>query len=175
MASPLTLTLRIPAEILDKTNRAFAKAEVSALNKMAAQAKTFANREIRSTYNVRAGLVSDSIRIKRASSSNPKAALQITGKRLSLALFSARQTAKGVTFAVFKGARKLLPHRFIIKKFSGGVFERLGKSRFPIRKLSTLSVPQMFKAKRVMPKIDEFVDANLPRIYNHELKFYLSK
>jgi hypothetical protein len=76
---------------------------------------------------------------KKASASegrSPTAVVtQKESSRISLRDFGARQNKKGVTYRIAKGGKRgFIKSAFIISKFGGHVFERVGKERGPITK-----------------------------------------
>ena len=158
------------------------KAMASALNKTVAQAKTAMSREIRAEFNMSAGKVGEALRITRAVSSGGRfslsARLEATSKRgrsLNIAAFSARQTAKGVSFKIKKsGPRKLIPGSFLI---NGGktVMIRVGKARLPIKALQTIDVPSMFNTKRINAKVLRFINDKFPELFKNEAKFFTDR
>lgn len=72
--------------------------------------------------------------------------VSVTGRRVPLFRFGAKQTKRGVTYRVRKaGGRTMVRSSFVARMGSGheGVFKRLGKSRLPIQELFGPSIPQV--------------------------------
>ena len=158
------------------------KAMASALNKTVAQAKTAMSREIRAEFNMSAGKVGEALRIKRAIPSGGRFSLTASlesptkrGRSLNLAAFSARQTAKGVTFKVKKsGPRQLIPGAFLIND-GKTVMIRTSKARLPIKALQTIDVAQMFNTKRINAKVLRFINEKFPELFKNEAKFFTER
>lgn len=77
--------------------------------------------------------------------------LTFSGKRNPLRRFILRPNSRpphrppgGLSVSVVRGSGGQLAHAFL--SYKGVVFERLGKSRLPVKHLNTLSVPGMAKA-----------------------------
>ena len=158
------------------------KATASALNKVAAQAKTAMSREIRAEFVMSASKVNEALRINRAKVSQGRFSMEASlesprkrGRSLNLASFGARQTRKGVTFKIKRGgARQLIPGSFLI---NGGktVMIREGKQRLPIKALQTIDVASMFNTKRINAKVVQMIEAKLPAIFENEARYFTDR
>ena len=177
------------------------KATVRALNRAGDQSMTAASREIRRVYNLRAAAARAQIKVRdRASHGHLYFTIRIFSKRIPLIEFAARQTRRGVTVAVKKGNRKLIPRAFIATTKSGhrGVFARIegkqradapfrfgkgsgrrgrewGKPDLPIGELTTLSVPAMFLERTVRSAVARVAMDSFARNFEQQLKFLTSK
>lgn len=123
------------------------RAAAIALNRTTDRVQTAAIRFIRATHNVKRAELARAFTKRRAFAGKLEASLTASGRPLNLIGFDARQTKKGVTVNI-KGSRKLLPGAFIATiKNNGyrGVFMRKGKARFPIKAITTVSVPGLFR------------------------------
>lgn len=157
-------------------------AMASALNKTVAQAKTAMSREIRAEFNISAGNVGKRLRITRAMASGGRFRLSARlesedtrGRSANLALFAARQTAKGVSFKIKKtGPRKLIPGAFLIND-GKTVMIRKGKQRLPIKAIQTIDVAQMFNTKRINAKVLRFIEDKFPTLFANEAKFFTDR
>ena len=90
------------------------RATARALNKVAAQAKTQAAREIKDRYQIGTRTISKYITVsRRASQTMLVAEVRAEGRPLPILAFKARQTRKGVSVEVVRGHRKLIAHAFI--------------------------------------------------------------
>ena len=160
------------------------KAMASALNKMAAQVKTAASREVRAAgYNLKAEIIKKGIKVRRASPGNLRASVVASGRPIPLIQYGARQTAKGVTVSVLKG-RKLIKGAFIATMPSGhrGVFvreaggkhkkvNRGGKASWhelPIRELFGPAVPDGLANKAVQQALQQLITEKFPAILQRE-------
>lgn len=158
------------------------QATASAVNKVVAQAKTAMGREIRAEFNISAAKVNESLRVTRATAKGGlvdiEAALESPrrrGRSLNLINFSARQTAKGVTFKIKRnGPRKLIPGAFIAND-GRTVFIRVGKRRLPIKALQTVDVASMFNTRRVNTKVLQMIEAKFPDIFANEARFFTNR
>lgn len=162
-------------------------AMVRALNKTAEQVKVAASREVRAAgYGLKASVIKDAIRIRRASQGNLKAVVVASGRPIPLINFSARETGKGVTVNVQQG-RKLIAGAFIATMPSGhrGVFVREKGSKhrkvnkggkvswhqLPIRELFGPSVPDGLANKAVQEALQQLIGERFPAILERESKW----
>jgi hypothetical protein len=126
-----------------------------ALNRTTDKAATETSREIRRVYNVRDRAVKSAMKKLRAHRSRLYSALDIEGARIPLIEFDAkwrRGQKIGATVRIKIGeGRKAIPGAFIAK---GRVYKRIGKSRYPIRVLRGVSVPQAASSKAVRDVIE---------------------
>lgn len=195
------VTVRVNVDGLRRKLNAIEKhlgdnAVVSALNKTAAQAKTRMSELIRADYNISAALVRERLRIRKAQRSgiatftalligNPETG----GQRRSMNLvhfLEKNATAKAfrrgknlrldeLRFHVRKtGGKQRLPGAFIGNK-GRTVFIRTSAGRLPIKAVRTIGVPQMFNTKKNITEIKAWIEANLPRILDSEVKHYLAR
>ncbi|PXX10765.1 phage tail protein [Paraburkholderia tropica] len=161
------------------------RAIARALNKVAAQARNEASREVRALgYNMRASAIKKSFRVHGASRNKLAVSLVATGAPIPIINYGARQTAKGVTVRV-KNGRKLLPHAFIATMQSGhrGVFQRVGRahrkvkkegrkaymSGLPIRELYGPAIPDALGNDAVEKAMARIIEQKYPRILEYEL------
>jgi hypothetical protein len=72
------------------------------------------------------------------------------------------------------GAPKIIPGAFIANK-GRTVFIREGKSRLPIKALSTIDIPQMFTTRRLNDGVVKAIEQEFPSIFEHEVKFYTDR
>lgn len=171
------------------------QATVSAVNKVAAQAKTAMSKEIRAEFNISAGKVGDALRITRATAKggllNIEATLDSPRKRgrslnlinfmeRSVSMAQARKRGKLGTLNQLHvqikkaGGRKALGSAFIGNK-GRTVFVRVGKARLPIKALQTIDVASMFNTRRVNGKVLAMIQAKFPEVFANEVKFFTNK
>jgi Prophage minor tail protein Z (GPZ) len=169
------------------------KAVVRALNKTALQARTEAVRDVRGAgYNIRAGDIRKSFKIKRANGNRLVVELVSTGAPIAVIAYGARQTKSGVSIQV-KNGRQILRHAFIATTKSGhrGVFERVGPARvkgakgkvrgrvrrlnLPIKELFGPSIPQSLANEAVNKAIMKKIAEVYPRLLQHEIAFEIQK
>ena len=100
---------RIRLQFANLTGGMEEKATIRALNRAGDQSVTAASREIRRVYNISAGRARQQIKVRnRAQHGKLYFTIRIFSRRIPLIEFGARQTKRGVTVAVRKGARKLI-------------------------------------------------------------------
>jgi hypothetical protein len=158
------------------------KAKVRALNKVAAQAKVAASKEIRGAgYNMKAAAIKQKITIKRAVSGDATVIIRCSGRPIPLIQFSARETKAGVSVSV-KNGRKLIKGAFIATMPTGhqGVYVRVGNQHkkingkwhgLPIKELFGPSIPAAFGNEIVQSALVKLVREKFPSILEHEIKF----
>jgi hypothetical protein len=140
------------AAVDDFKTRRMRRAAAMALNKTGDGVRVDSSREIRARFKIRVAVVNKAFSISRASADRLVCTVRVRGRPLNLGNFSPRQTRRGVTVQV-KGARKLIPHAFIVQR--GGaqvVFIREGNprpGRLPIKPLTSVDLPGVFSLKEV--------------------------
>ena len=123
------------------------RAAAIALNRTADGVQTEAIRMIRATHKIMRRELARGFTIRRAYQGRLEAMVYASGRPLNVIAFGARQTRKGVSIDI-KGARKVISHSFIATIPNNnytGVFVRQGKSRFPIKAVTTVSIPGLFR------------------------------
>jgi hypothetical protein len=162
------------------------KATVRAINKVAAQVKTAASREIRNAgYNMKAAAIKKQITITKATSGRSVAVVRCSGRPIPLIEFSATMNKSGVTVNV-KNGRKSIQGAFIATMPTGhkGVFVRVGDlhkravrngkvswSGLPIRELFGPGISDAFGNEIVQAALVRLVREKFPAILEHEIKF----
>ncbi len=144
------------------------------LNKLGSQSKTAISREVRNTYNIKKDRLDAGFYMRRATWENLAVLLRYSGRTPGLQRFDARTTNRGVTVRVLKtGGRKVVRNAFMQGKIIG-VYKRVDKERFPIKRLYGPDIPGMVNtvgedaAQRV-------VDEKADKLLGHELEYELSK
>jgi len=152
-----------------------------AINKTTAKAKAEINRAITQRYQIARAEVANSVAINAASKSKPRAVISIfgspkkRGRSLNMIHFTERKvtlaqgrkrakdgTQNQLRFNIIKGGgQKTIPGAFIGNK-GRTIFQRVGKSRLPIKPVQVIGVGQMFNfrpiTERVIKRInDEFL------------------
>jgi len=100
-----------------------------------------ANRSVRFRKRMKAGAVSRGLLLRMPRSVRSLSDLEwrvdVSGKAVPLAAYPHRQGKRGVSVAVNKGARKVIPSAFVARMKSGhvGIFRRTTKARLPIEEL----------------------------------------
>jgi hypothetical protein len=145
-----------PAKLLRRlrANRAQGpKLIAHALNRAADSGRTAGTRAIAGDMKLKAGTVRDRIRVQGATAARHVVSFFASPKRIPVIEFGARGPmpsrgrGRGVTANTPAGR---YPHAFIARMASGhvGVFQRVGKSRTPIRELRAASIAHVFRKHR---------------------------
>lgn len=178
----MNFTIKLDSKEVEKAlkeaSKVAEKAAIRTLNRTADKARVAASKTVRETYNIKAGDLNRSVKTSKASRSNLTAILTIIGKPVGLILFGARQTLKGVTYKILKnGGRAKLHHAFIAVMRSGhrGVFERAGKARLPIRERTFITMPSVWKSKKVMSVIERVVNTEIVKEWKANWEYYSGK
>jgi hypothetical protein len=151
-------------------------ATVRALNRALDSSNTETSREIRKVYNLKDRAVKAALRKIRASKSRLWAELRIEGSRIGLIEFDARwrQGQKvGATVQVkIGGGRKTVAGAFIAAGRGGqNVFRRVGNRRFPIRRLTSVSIPQAFDNESVTTAVQRIAAAVFDKNFEQQIVF----
>lgn len=115
--------------------RALPRVMKTGINKTARKGRTRVVRKLAENIKIKQAQIRKRVIPTWATLHKWQAILAISGRRIPLMHFGARQTKKGVTYMINKKTgRKLLPGAFIAEMPSGhkGVFKRKGKARLPI-------------------------------------------
>ena len=144
------------------------------LNKLGSQSKTAVSREVRNTYNIKKDRLDAGFYMRRATWENLAVILRYSGKTPGLQRFDARTTNRGVTVRVMKqGGRKVVKGAFMPGKIIG-IYKRVGKERFPIKRLYGPDIPGMVNTVGE-DATQRVVDEKTDKLLGHELEYELSK
>lgn len=159
------------------------KATAAAINRTLTFTRKRVNQEVRKTYNVKSSDITKTLEIHKANSSNLTAYIISKGGRLTLGRF-ARNTGswkkgKPVKVKVKKSGIKTVntSPRAFISGLTGNnhIVKRTGASRYPIKVLHTLSIPQMISNDNVSERVQEESSQKLQERINHEVEYRLSR
>jgi hypothetical protein len=172
------------------------KALVRSLNKTIDQGKTQMARTISQEFRIAVGAAKDRLKVSKASAKGGNVRFEVQleptrpakGRGMNLIHFVTRipkRTKKGTLGQVQlqikrQGGRKTITGAFVAtNRKTGGtaLFIRTSKSRYPIKTLTTIDIPQMFNTKRINAAVvqvmrDKF-EANFDRELNVIMKGYL--
>ena len=159
------------------------KATVRAVNRAVDAVATVGNRKIREVYNLRARAVAAAMTKTKASTAQvtPYGAVTMTGKRIGLIEFDARQTRRmpGTSVRIkVAGGRKTVRHAFIAtNSHTGyrGVFVRQGKERYPIVNLRSISLPRAFRNKIVIEACRQVASETFTKNFRQQLAYLGSR
>lgn len=192
----LTLTHNFPelkAKLEAMNQEIKAKVIASAINKTLDQAKTQMARQITSTYALPSAYVKDRLRVRGASPKGGMLKIEATliggdGRRRAAniimfaekftTLAQARKRSKrGTLQQLYVKVKRTGPAKPLPGAFNKGrtVFERVGKSRLPIRPVQVIDVPQMFTSKAISNAVLAFIDTKFPEVFERESRYYLAK
>lgn len=154
----------------------YQRAGARALNRTADGARSVAQKSIAADLAIKQKAVGDALKIRRATPAKLEAAVVATGRRIPLSGFGARQTKKGVSYAIGP-IRKLLASAFMAKMKSGhlGVFKRRGKARLKIDERYGPSIEHVFVKRKIMEAMRAVVEERLEREMQHQLEFYAKR
>jgi len=177
--------LKKAAKDLRKIEAAFPKAYSLALNESRNYVKSEATRAVRETYLVRAKAVNDKnkITIGRSTPGNLNASLVWKGRNLPLIQFRTNpnkvpdRPPRITRAAVMKTGMKPIKGAFVTRVGRGGhvgVFQRIGRSRLPIRELHGPAVPTMINKEAIMKRLKQVAEKRMDERLEHHLNRIIS-
>jgi len=126
--------------MLDGVPNGVQRVATRAINKIAVSARTHIVRRIVQEVNLKSSEVRNrNVSISKAKYSRLAAMIRISGRRIPLLRWGARQTRKGASYAIRRGGRTVLAHGFLASMSSGhaGAFiRRTGKEALKNRRLT---------------------------------------
>lgn len=193
--------IKAVAKQLEKNAKAAQKVLVATGNDMRRRVPGKVADEVRTIYNIKKSDVMPAkkgdgtrragrIQVRGTTVSNVQ--IVYTGRTLSVARFSMTPKVpkvkgvkvhkrKPVKAQIKKGAKKPVSHRAFVASTGASsrdkmqyiAFKRVGKERYPITPVRTLSVPQMIGNKKVNQRIAEDVNQLLESRLEHNLKRFM--
>lgn len=147
-----------------------------ALNKSIVTVRSASVKEIAKNVGLSQKDVRAVMGTKLATRTDLEASVTVTGKRIPLLKFRARQTRAGVSYRL-SGGRGQAPGAFIATMRSGhqGVFRRRGRARLPIDELHGPSLPHVFSQGVITAALRRLAKAVMPKNLAHEISFLLRK
>ncbi len=152
----------------------YKKIATRVLNKLGSQSKTAISREVRNTYNIKKDRLDAGFYTRRATWEELAVILRYSGRTPGLQRFDARMTNRGVTVRVkVSGGRKVVKGAFMPGRIIG-VYKRVGKARFPIKRLYGPDIPGMVNivGEDVAQRV---VDKKADKLLGHEIEYELGK
>lgn len=176
-------------KMLAEVKNGVPKALVGAINDTTKTTKTQISKSIRERVNIKKKDIDDKIDAKLATPSKMHARIILSeSKRLGLIYFGAKQDKRkggGVRYKIDKkGGRQFVRGAFILKvstakssddKDKFQVFKRVGKRRFPIRKLQGISPWGAFVKSGMRKKTQSEALALLEKNLDRRVNFLLLK
>lgn len=169
---------------LSETPEKIPRAASRAINRAAYTARTEAARKAREEYIIRHGDVINTINIYPASETDLSATVVSRGSVIPLIKFRVSpkkpqpKRKKPLIAVVKKGEGGPIARAFTAQMRSSGyigVFQRVGKSRLPIRQLYGPSVPQMIGSRNVSQWVEEKAQEKLEERLEHEISRVLEE
>lgn len=158
-------------EIFDQLKNAdkqLEKALYFAKNRALNTVKTELARGVPKKYDTKQKTIRDRTRVNKNTGE-----VSVTGSPIRLFKFRVTPTSprRQLVTASVKRASKSLPNAFVQRMGNGttGVFERVGKSRYPIRQLYTVSAPQMAGNEEVLQGAMERASIVFDERLSHEI------
>lgn len=168
---------KVVVELNDFGAKEIPKAMSRAINRTISSVQTDMKREAVKGYEVISADVAKTLKTRKATKSNLSAQATSQGRPLALRHFKVKPS---------KRPSKAMKKKLQVKiKKSGGyqelnanpagfwgrgnVFAREGKSRLPIRRLYSLSIPQMISEPHALARIKENAENTLQKRVEHEI------
>ncbi len=150
------------------------RAGVRAVNRSMQTVRTATLRGLAEDTGLAQRDIRPSLGLTRATFGQPQARLVVTGRRIPLIAFRARQTLTGVSYRL-PGGRGTIAHAFLATMRSGhrGVFRRRGRARLPIVELRGPSLPQIVRNRDLFNPAP--AEAVLRKNLQHEVDFLLQQ
>ncbi len=156
------------------------KALKNALNQTARQARTDLKNQVRKQYTVKAGKVSQAMRIQRATNTKLDATIFVKGKVLNITNYKSSAPKKGAKAQIVKdgGLKQIVGPKGItaFKGINDLIWQRRGKERYPIKPLKSLSIPKAVgNEKKVYGMVKPDIKKNLKANVENQVRRILEK
>lgn len=153
---------------LKNSDKQLEKALYFAKNRALNTVKTELARGVPKQYDTKQKTIRDRTRVNKDAGE-----VSVTGSPIRLFKFRVTPTSpkRQLVTASVKRASKSLPNAFVQQMRNGtiGVFERVGKSRYPIRQLYSVSAPQMAGNEEVLEGAMERASIVFDERLSHEI------
>lgn len=153
---------------LKNSDKQLEKALYFAKNRALNTVKTELARGVPKKYDTKQKTIRDRTRVNKNTGE-----VSVTGSPIRLFKFRVTPTSpkRQLVTASVKRASKSLPNAFVQQMRNGtiGVFERVGKSRYPIRQLYSVSAPQMAGNEEVLEGAMERASIVFDERLSHEI------
>lgn len=178
---------------LNKDKEQAKKALKRTVSDMRSRGPGWVSKAVREEYNIKAGDVKAAMHTEKGKGLSfggeviDDVALVYKGRVLTPTHFGMRPTSRPakksykVTAEITKGQRKVLSSKaFLAGTGSGGKqipFERKGASKYPIKAIKTLSIPQMVQdgSGNLKPGVEKAVNENLEKRFKHHIDQVMGK
>lgn len=151
------------------------KASHAALKRAGETGKTKAGQFAAAEYTISKGTFMSNVTMKTTTDGGAGGVASLTlsfaGGVLPLRLFQTRASKHGGVTARVKrsGGGGTLAHAFRISQFGGGIFERLGTSRFPVEQKFGPSTGHMMQEEHVVEQMDKVITETFDKRIEHEI------
>lgn len=162
------------ADLLREAAAKFPHAIALALNRTVSETRTAVARALVQQTGAKYGVVRKALSIIPATAATLTAAIVAKGSYMPLSAFKARQTKKGVSAAPWN-TRRVFPHTFIIARYGGNVYKRVGRARFPLHKLYGPAIPVELPKYQSRDAFYATAPAVLAKRLDHELGRLLTR
>lgn len=153
---------------LQNSDKQLEKALYFAKNRALNTVKTELARGVPKKYDTKQKTIRDRTRVNKNTGE-----VSVKGSPIRLFKFRVTPTSprRQLVTASVKRASKSLPHAFVAQMSNGhiGIFERVGKSRYPIRQLYSVSAPQMAGNEEVLEGAMERASIVFDERLSHEI------
>lgn len=190
---------KIQKQLTETQRKAIPNATRRTINKVATTVRKEANQEIRQKYNLKAGDVNESLKLRRANFKKLSATITATGRPLSLTRYGATVRTVSVTVAKgrYKGTKRkqqaisvkirkdrgkriydgaFTPGGLKVRgRLTGPAFRRQEPGRLPLEKIATRGIPSMFAEKRIERANERTARSRWDKVFPQELAFELKR
>lgn len=163
--------------LLEGVPSGIGKALYHAANRSAMAGRTTAKRSAAKLYTVPPNVVLKTMKIYRGSKANPVAVLHSRSSRLPLTAYYHRPKTdttgtkrKPVTVSVRKGVKSTI-YGFV---YNGNIYTRVGAKSLPVKRLYSLSVPQILENDKVREGIEDSIKEAFETRLSHEVNRLLA-
>lgn len=155
-------------------------AAINAVNRTLDHVNTKAGRFVTGEYNISVKDVKATITKHRAGKGRIRAWLKSRSRRLTFSHFRISSSKKAVKVKIKKasGFKKVRTDPAAFVQILDGrkqIMKRVGKGRFPVEVLRSITVPQMLEAANVSEKIQTEANKKLGERIDHEMDYRLKK
>jgi hypothetical protein len=154
------------------------KAAARAINDVLVTVRAEGAREIKRAHPaLRIRDIKQSMMATKANRNQLRAFIETVGKPLSLKLFGARATRKGVTARIGSGPRRIVMHHgrkaFKVAKYGDEIFVRRFARGRQIRRFRGPSLPGVFRAQ--VTKFRAIAAKRWPKVFANRMRFEIEK
>ena len=142
--------------------------------------RTEAKKYVVPKYNIKAGQFTahtlTQVQVGGGGGGATSVKITYSGSRLAVLEFKPNVTKDaGVTYQAKRGVTEELPHAFGVNAYGGHVFQRAGRSRFPIVKQVDRATPHMLKDPEVADPLGKKIMEVFNQRLQHEIGYILGK